>query len=82
MRPTAFHVGVVCRRSRHAFADNVRDDGKPWEVPRAAVSHLAVERCVDRIVLLILKRKRTLMPAFTPACWCRTDDGPPHRDRI
>lgn len=62
------HVGVVSP----AFVDTplrshvLGPDGKPWDVPPTPPFRVwPVERCVDRIIRLIVKRKRqTLMPAF------------------
>lgn len=63
------HVGVVSP----AFVDTplranvLGPDGKPWDVPPPPPFRIwPVEKCVDRIVRLIVKRKRqTLMPWFT-----------------
>jgi NAD(P)-dependent dehydrogenase (short-subunit alcohol dehydrogenase family) len=63
------HVGVVSP----AFVDTpLRDnvlgpDGKPWDVPSPPPFRIwPVEKCVDRIVRLIVKRQRqTLIPWFT-----------------
>ena len=63
------HVGVVSP----AFVDTpLRDnvlgpDGKPWDrAPRPPFRIWPVEKCVDRILRLIVKRRReTLMPWFT-----------------
>lgn len=63
------HVGVVSP----AFVDTplrtnvLGPDGKPWEVPPPPPFRVwPVEKCVERIVRLIVKRKRqTLMPWFT-----------------
>jgi NAD(P)-dependent dehydrogenase (short-subunit alcohol dehydrogenase family) len=63
------HVGVVSP----AFVDTplranvLGPDGKPWDVPPPPPFRVwPVEKCVDRIVRLIVKRKRqTLMPWFT-----------------
>jgi NAD(P)-dependent dehydrogenase (short-subunit alcohol dehydrogenase family) len=62
------HVGVVSP----AFVDTplrsnvLGPDGKPWDVPPPPPFRVwPVERCVDRIIRLIVKRKRqALMPAF------------------
>jgi NAD(P)-dependent dehydrogenase (short-subunit alcohol dehydrogenase family) len=63
------HVGVV---SPAFVATPLRvnvlgPDGKPWDVPPPPPFRVwPVEKCVDRIVRLIVKRKRqTLMPGFT-----------------
>ena len=66
LKPDGVHVGVVSP----AFVDTplrsnvIGPDGKPWTVPPPPPFHIwPVERCVDRIVRLIVKRKRqTLMP--------------------
>jgi NAD(P)-dependent dehydrogenase (short-subunit alcohol dehydrogenase family) len=63
------HVGVVSP----AFVDTplrvhvMGPDGKPWEVPPPPPFRIwPVEKCVDRIVRLIVRRKRqALMPWFT-----------------
>lgn len=62
------HVGVVSP----AFVDtplraNVLDkDGKPWDVPPPPPFRIwPVEKCVDRVIRLIVKRKRqALLPWF------------------
>lgn len=62
------HVGVVSP----AFVDTplranvLGPDGEPWKTPPPPPFRIwPVEKCVDRIVRLILKRKRqALMPAF------------------
>ncbi len=69
LMPASVHVGVVSP----AFVDTplrsnvLGPDGKPWAVPPPPPFRIwPVERCVDRIVRLIVKRKRqTLMPWFT-----------------
>jgi NAD(P)-dependent dehydrogenase (short-subunit alcohol dehydrogenase family) len=69
LMPAGVHVGVVSP----AFVDTplrsnvLGPDGKPWDVPPPPPFRIwPVERCVDRIVRLIVKRKRqTLMPWFT-----------------
>jgi NAD(P)-dependent dehydrogenase (short-subunit alcohol dehydrogenase family) len=63
------HVGVVSP----AFVDTplranvLGPDGKPWDVPPPPPFRVwPVERCVDRIIRLIVKRRRqALMPWFT-----------------
>src|SRR5947207_1590343 len=63
------HVGVVAP----AFVDTplrtnvLGPDGKPWDVPPPPPFRIwPVEKCVERIVRLIVKRKRqALMPWFT-----------------
>jgi NAD(P)-dependent dehydrogenase (short-subunit alcohol dehydrogenase family) len=63
------HVGVVSP----AFVDTplranvLGPDGKPWTVPPPPPFRVwPVEKCVDRIIRLIVKRKRqALMPWFT-----------------
>ena len=63
------HVGVVSP----AFVDTplrsnvLGPDGKPWDVPPPPPFRIwPVEKCVDRIVRLIVRRKRqALMPWFT-----------------
>jgi NAD(P)-dependent dehydrogenase (short-subunit alcohol dehydrogenase family) len=63
------HVGVVSP----AFVDTplrsnvLGPDGKPWDVPPPPPFRIwPVERCVDRIIRLLQKRKRQiLMPWFT-----------------
>jgi len=63
------HVGVVSP----AFVDTplrtnvLGPDGKPWDVPPPPPFRVwPVEKCVDRIIRLIVKRKRqALMPWFT-----------------
>jgi NAD(P)-dependent dehydrogenase (short-subunit alcohol dehydrogenase family) len=63
------HVGVVSP----AFVDTplranvLGANGKPWDVPPPPPFRVwPVERCVDRIVRLLVKRRRqTLMPWFT-----------------
>jgi NAD(P)-dependent dehydrogenase (short-subunit alcohol dehydrogenase family) len=68
LKPAGVHVGVVSP----AFVDtplrsNVLDkDGKPWDVPPPPPFRVwPVEKCVDRIVRLIVKRKRqALLPWF------------------
>jgi NAD(P)-dependent dehydrogenase (short-subunit alcohol dehydrogenase family) len=69
LMPEGVHVGVV---SPAFVATPLRvnvlgPDGKPWDVPPPPPFRVwPVEKCVDRIVRLIVKRKRqTLMPAFT-----------------
>jgi NAD(P)-dependent dehydrogenase (short-subunit alcohol dehydrogenase family) len=69
LMPAGVHVGVVSP----AFVDTplranvLGPDGKPWDVPPPPPFRIwPVERCVDRIMRLIVKRKRqTLMPWFT-----------------
>jgi NAD(P)-dependent dehydrogenase (short-subunit alcohol dehydrogenase family) len=69
LMPDGVHVGVVSP----AFVDTplrsnvLGPDGKPWDVPPAPPFRVwPVEKCVDRIVRLIAKRKRqTLMPWYT-----------------
>ena len=68
LMPDGVHVGVVSP----AFVDTplrsnvLGPDGKPWDVPPPPPFRVwPVERCVDRIIRLIVKRKRqALMPAF------------------
>lgn len=63
------HVGVVSP----AFVDTplrskvLGADGKPWDVPPPPPFRIwPVEKCVDRVIRLIVKRQRqTLMPWFT-----------------
>jgi NAD(P)-dependent dehydrogenase (short-subunit alcohol dehydrogenase family) len=63
------HVGVVSP----AFVDTplranvLGPDGKPWEVPPPPPFHIwPVEKCVDRIIRLIVRRQRqTLIPWYT-----------------
>jgi NAD(P)-dependent dehydrogenase (short-subunit alcohol dehydrogenase family) len=69
LMPDGVHVGVV---SPAFVATPLRvnvlgPDGKPWDVPPPPPFRVwPVEKCVDRIVRLIVKRKRqALMPAFT-----------------
>lgn len=67
--PEGVHVGVVSP----AFVDTplrsnvLGPDGKPWGVPPPPPFRIwPVEKCVDRIVRLIVRRRRqTLMPWFT-----------------
>jgi NAD(P)-dependent dehydrogenase (short-subunit alcohol dehydrogenase family) len=69
LAPDGVHVGVVSP----AFVDTplranvLGPDGKPWDVPPPPPFRVwPVERCVDRIIRLIVKRKRqALMPWFT-----------------
>jgi NAD(P)-dependent dehydrogenase (short-subunit alcohol dehydrogenase family) len=69
LMPEGVHVGVVSP----AFVDTplrsnvLGPDGRPWEVPPPPPFRIwPVEKCVDRVVRLLVKRKRqTLMPWFT-----------------
>ena len=69
LMPAGVHVGVVSP----AFVDTplrsnvLGPDGKPWpEPPPPPFRIWPVEKCVDRIVRLIVRRKRqALMPWFT-----------------
>ena len=69
LMPAGVHVGVVSP----AFVDTplrsnvLGPDGKPWpEPPPPPFRIWPVEKCVDRIVNLIVRRKRqALMPWFT-----------------
>jgi NAD(P)-dependent dehydrogenase (short-subunit alcohol dehydrogenase family) len=69
LQPDGVHVGVVSP----AFVDTpLREnvlgaDGKPWDVPPPPPFRIwPVEKCVDRVIALLVKRKRqTLMPWFT-----------------
>jgi NAD(P)-dependent dehydrogenase (short-subunit alcohol dehydrogenase family) len=67
LMPDGVHVGVV---SPAFVATPLRvnvlgPDGKPWDVPPAPPFRVwPVEKCVDRIVRLIVRRQ-ALMPAFT-----------------
>ncbi|MBI2807571.1 MAG: SDR family oxidoreductase [Planctomycetes bacterium] len=68
LRPDGVHVGVVSP----AFVDTplranvLGPDGQPWANPPAPPFRVwPVEKCVDRIIRLLVKRKRqTLMPWF------------------
>ena len=69
LMPDGVHVGVV---SPAFVATPLRvnvlgPDGKPWDVPPPPPFRIwPVEKCVDRIIRLIVRRKRqALMPAFT-----------------
>jgi NAD(P)-dependent dehydrogenase (short-subunit alcohol dehydrogenase family) len=69
LNPAGVHVGVVSP----AFVDTplrtnvLGPDGKPWPVPPPPPFRIwPVEKCVDRVIRLIVKRKRqALMPWFT-----------------
>lgn len=69
LMPEGVHVGVVSP----AFVDTplrenvLGPDGKPWEVPPPPPFRIwPVEKCVDRVIRLLIKRKRqALMPWFT-----------------
>jgi len=68
LMPAGVHVGVVSP----AFVDTplranvLGPDGKPWTVPPPPPFRIwPVEKCVDRVIRLLVKRKRqTLMPGF------------------
>jgi NAD(P)-dependent dehydrogenase (short-subunit alcohol dehydrogenase family) len=69
LAPQGVHVGVVSP----AFVDTpLRDnvlgpDGKPWDIPPPPPFRIwPLEKCVDQILHLLVKRKRqTLIPWFT-----------------
>jgi NAD(P)-dependent dehydrogenase (short-subunit alcohol dehydrogenase family) len=69
LMPDGVHVGVVSP----AFVDTplrsnvLGPDGKPWDVPPPPPFRIwPVEKCVDRVIRLLVKRKRqVLMPWFT-----------------
>ena len=69
LMPDGVHVGVVSP----AFVDTplrsnvLGPNGKPWDVPPPPPFRIwPVEKCVDRIIRLIVRRKRqALMPWFT-----------------
>lgn len=69
LAPQGVHVGIVAP----AFVDtplrrNVLGlDGQPWQKPPSPPFRIwPVEKCVDRIIKLIVKRRREiLLPAFT-----------------
>ncbi len=68
LKPDGVHVGVVSP----AFVDTplranvLNKDGKPWDVPPPPPFRIwPVEKCVDRVIRLIVKRKRqALLPWF------------------
>jgi len=68
LRPDGIHVGVVSP----GFVDTplrervLGPDGKPWEKPPSPPFRVwPVEKCVDRIIDLIVKRKsQSLLPGF------------------